>query len=281
MHRSPPGVWCARGPPALPRRRGCATAWPFWVSTSLAEIPREKSSCGSAPVRTPREFSIYPPASPLPSSSGRERRAAYRNRSNCATVRLARGDSGNPRMTRLVFNAPSLRVLSAVLAIHVGAVALPAQQPSFAGRWAVAPDSTASGGGTVPTTGSPGSGWGTPLTITQNSTRLTVEYPFFSRYDMQPPLQFTFALDGSETRNAVMLGNGVQEQISRAAWNGATLVITTVHVVANPSGAGDSVRVEVTRRLSLESPTRLIAETTRAGVLGGLPSTTRTVYTKQ
>jgi hypothetical protein len=130
-------------------------------------------------------------------------------------------------------------------------------------------------------TGSPGSGWGTPLTITQEPTRLTVEYPFFSRYDMQPPLKFTYALDGSETRNSVMVGNGVQEQFSRAAWDGATLMITTTYVVANPSGAGDSVRIAVTRRLSLESPTRLIAETTRAGVLGGLASTTRTVYTKQ
>lgn len=173
----------------------------------------------------------------------------------------------------------SLRLLSAALCIQVGAAAVSAQQPSFAGRWAAAPDSTASGAG--PATGSPGSGWGTPLTITQNSTRLVVEYPFFSRYDMQPPLQFTYALDGSETRNAVMFGSGLQEQFSRAAWNGATLVITTVHVIANPSGAGDSLRVEVTRRLSLEPPTRLIAETTRAGALGGLPSTTRTVYTKQ
>jgi hypothetical protein len=110
---------------------------------------------------------------------------------------------------------------------------------------------------------------------------LTVEYAFFSRYDLQPPLHFTFALDGSETKNAVMLGEGVQEQFSRARWDGATLVITTVHVVANPAGGGDSLRVEVIRRLSLESPTRLVAETTRAGVLGGLPTTTRTVYTKQ
>ena len=178
-------------------------------------------------------------------------------------------------MTRLV----SLRVLTAVLSIQIGATTVPAQQPSFAGRWAAAPDSTPSGARA--TAGSPGSGWGTPLTITQDSTRLTIEYPFFSRYDMQPPLKFVYALDGSETRNAVMLGNGVQEQVSRAAWNGATLVITTIHVLANPSGAGESLRVQVTQRLSLESPTRLIAETTRAGVLGGLPSTTRTVYTKQ
>ena len=173
----------------------------------------------------------------------------------------------------------SIRVLVAVLGIQVGASALPAQQPSFVGRWVAVPDSTPSGAG--PTTGSPGSGWGTPLTITQDNTRLIVEYPFFSRYDMQPPLKFTYALDGSETRNEVMLGNGVQRQLSRAAWNGSTLVITTVHVFPNPSGAGDSLRVQVTQRLSLDTPTRLIAETTRDGVLGGAPSTTRTVYTKQ
>jgi hypothetical protein len=179
-------------------------------------------------------------------------------------------------MTRLV----SFRALSALLGVALVAAAVPAQQPSFAGRWATAPD-TAASGATAPTTGNPGSGWGTPLTITQDAARLVVEYPFFSRYDLQPPLHFTFALDGSETKNSVMLGEGVQEQFSRARWDGATLVITTVHVFPNPAGASDSLRVEVTRRLALESPTRLVAETTRAGVLGGLPTTTRTVYTKQ
>ena len=168
----------------------------------------------------------------------------------------------------------------AALAIHASAASVAvAQHPSFAGRWVAAPDTTTSGAN--PATGSPGSGWGTPLTIAQDRTRLTVEYSFFSRYDLQPPLQFTYALDGTETKNTVMLGLGVQEQFSRAVWSGSALVITTVHIVANPAGAGDSLRVEVTRRLSLDSPTRLIAETTRAGVLGGPSSTTRTVYTKQ
>ena len=79
MHRSPPSVWCARGPAALPRRRACATACRSWESASLAGIPRGKSVSGSAPVRTPRGLRIYPPARPLRSSSGRERRAVYRD----------------------------------------------------------------------------------------------------------------------------------------------------------------------------------------------------------
>lgn len=172
-----------------------------------------------------------------------------------------------------------LRVFFAAVGLQLAAITLPAQQPSFAGRWVTAPDSAATRG--APTVGNAGSGWGTPLTITQNSTQLIVEYPFFNRYDMQPPLKFTYALDGSQTKNQIMLGNGVQTQLSRAAWNGATLVITTMHVMANPSGAGDSLHVEVTQRLSLDSPTRLIAETIRAAVLGGQPTTSRTVYTKQ
>jgi hypothetical protein len=174
----------------------------------------------------------------------------------------------------------SCSIWFAALAVHASAASVAvAQLPSFAGRWVAAPDTTTPAAS--PATGSPGSGWGTPLTIAQDSTRLTVEYAFFSRYDLQPPLHFTYALDGTETKNAVMMGFGVQEQLSRAAWSGSTLVITTVHIVANPAGTGDSLRVEVTRRLSLDSPTRLIAETTRAGVLGGPSSTARTVYTKQ
>lgn len=155
-----------------------------------------------------------------------------------------------------------------------------AQRPSFAGRWVVAIDSAASGRGRG-AIGSPGSGWGSPLTITQDSARLLVEFPFFSRYDMQPPFRFVFALNGAETTNTVMVGHGAQPQVSRAAWDGSTLVIRTTHLIANPAGTGEPLRVEVTRRLSLESPTRLVVETTRAGVLGGESSTSRTVYTTQ
>jgi hypothetical protein len=36
----------------------------------------------------------------------------------------------------------------------------------------------------------------------------------------------------------------------------------------------------MTRRLTLESPTSLVVEVTRAGVLGGKPSVTKTTYRK-
>ena len=63
--------------------------------------------------------------------------------------------------------------------------------------------------------GDMGSGWGSTITITQDAARLTVEYAFFSRGDMQPPLKFVYALDGSETKNSVMMGRGIQGQTSR------------------------------------------------------------------
>lgn len=124
-----------------------------------------------------------------------------------------------------------------------------------------------------------GSGWGSPITITQDASRLTVEYMFFGRGDMQPPLRFVYALDGSETKNSVMMGRGIQVQTSKAKWDGDKLVITTVHVFAHPE-TGKPMTQDVTQALSLESPASMIVETIRSGVLGGPPSTTRTVYRK-
>jgi hypothetical protein len=125
-----------------------------------------------------------------------------------------------------------------------------------------------------------GSGWGSNITVTQDANRLTVEYMFFVRGDMQPPLKFVYALDGTVTKNSVMMGRGLQVQTSKAAWVGDKLVITTVHSFTHPE-TGQPMASEVKQTLSLESPTSLIIEASRAGVLGGLPSTTRTTYRKQ
>lgn len=166
-------------------------------------------------------------------------------------------------------------------------VAVPSAQPAadFSGRWTLEAPVIAS---TPPVPGSPavaasagdmGSGWGPILAITQDAARLRVEYAVFSRYDLQRPLTFTYALDGSESRNIVMMGRGEQAESSQARWSGATLVITTSSQVVD-RGAGKPFTTEVTRKLWLESPTTLIVEVTRAGALGGPPSTTRAVYRK-
>ena len=155
----------------------------------------------------------------------------------------------------------------------------------FSGRWtldAPAIATTPAVPGTPAAAAAPGdmgSGWGSTITIVQNEKQLTVEYVFFGRGDLQPPLKFVYALDGSETKNSVWMGRGEQVQTSRATWDGARLKITTVYRFTDPS-TNKPMTEDVVTVLSLESPASLIVETTRAGVLGGPASSTRTAYKK-
>ena len=191
-------------------------------------------------------------------------------------------------MTRLAYGV-------AVFALG-GAVTLPVQaRPDFSGRWTTAPEPAsavtpgaqrgaetgrrAGGGGRGARVGDMGSGWGDSITITQDAKQLTVEVAFFARGDLQPPLRFTYALDGTPTTNAVAMGRGTQEQGSRARWNGDALVIASSYTFANPA-TGKPITGTLTRTLSLTSPTTLVIEVTRDGVLGGPASTTRTTYRK-
>jgi hypothetical protein len=161
-------------------------------------------------------------------------------------------------------------------------VILAFQTPDFSGQWTA--DAVARAAA-APTTGTPappprgdmGSGWGSPLTITQDARQLVVEQALFSRYDLQPPLRFVYALDGSETRNTVMTGHTSQVRQSRTAWTGQALRITTIYPAVDPA-SGRTFTTEVTHTLSLESPATLVIEVTRGGALGGQPTTTRTIY---
>jgi hypothetical protein len=123
--------------------------------------------------------------------------------------------------------------------------------------------------------GSMGSGWGSPITIRQDAAALVVEYPHFSAYDLQPPIRLTYALDGSESTNAVMIGHTTSRPRSRAAWRDRTLVISTELAAPGPGG-----RVRLSQALTLESPDTLRVETTREGVDGTPPSVTRTTYAR-
>jgi hypothetical protein len=176
--------------------------------------------------------------------------------------------------------------LAALVLTAVLPTALSAQSPpDFSGRWtldAPAIATTPAVPGTPASAAVPGdmgSGWGSTITIAQDAKQMSVEYAVFSRYDLQPPLKFTYPLDGSEGRNTVTMGRGAQMESSRAQWDGQTLIIvTTLHVddrnVAKPFAA------ELTRKLWLESPTTMIVEVNRAGALGGPASTTRSLYRK-
>ena len=164
------------------------------------------------------------------------------------------------------------------------AVALEAsvQAPAdFSGRWTIEAAAAEPGGGRGrgAARGDMGSGWSTTIAISQDAKQLVVESIVYTRSDLQAQPRFVYALDGSETRNTVMMGRGLQVQSSRAVWEGASLRITTSHTLPDPS-TGKPLTMDVTQTLSLEAATRLVIEVTRAGVLGGPSSTTRTVYTK-
>jgi hypothetical protein len=176
-----------------------------------------------------------------------------------------------------------LSLLAGTALVGSGAAAQP--RPDFTGRWtAEAPAATPSPRDVAAGTHPPpkvdlGSGWGRTITITQDDRSLVVEWPFFSTYDLQPPLRFVYALDGSETVNTVMMGRGTQKQRARAAWTGNSLVLTSRHSFQDPA-TGRTLESDVRQTLTLEAPTSLVVETVRAGVLGGPSSTSRTVYTK-
>ncbi len=168
--------------------------------------------------------------------------------------------------------------LLAASAILSCVVAGAAAQADFSGRWTTDPDPAAPApagpGGRGGARGDMGSGWGPTITITQDAARLTVEYAFFARGDMQPPLRFIYGLDGSETKNTVMMGHGMQTQVSKARWDGAKLVITTRHSFVDPATSKPAT-TEITQTLSLESATSLVVEATRPGA-----ATTKTTYRK-
>lgn len=170
-------------------------------------------------------------------------------------------------------------------ALLAGSRATAQSRPDFSGRWATEPPAATPSARDVAAGTRPppkvdlGSGWGRAITITQNENTLVVEWPVFSTYDLQPPLRFVYALDGSETTNTVMMGRGTQKQRGRSTWNGASLVLITTHSFPDPK-TGRPIESEVRQTLTLESPTSLVVETVRAGILGGPSSTSRTVYAK-
>ena len=177
----------------------------------------------------------------------------------------------------------SALVLS-VFAAAVLATGVSAQgRPNFSGAWSGPPPGPpASSGGPI---ASLGNGWGESFTLIQDPNMLTVERVLYRPRDYQPTLKFRYALDGSESRNTILMGRGMQVQASTVAWEQDTLVITMLYDVPD-ADEGRTVTCEVTQSLSLNKPQQavgessLVIETTRCGVLGGLSSTTRTVYTK-
>jgi hypothetical protein len=144
--------------------------------------------------------------------------------------------------------------------------------PDLSGRWIAVPDAPA----VAPNTPSPpatfGGGLGSDITITQTAAALTIERAQFSQYDIQPPLRFVYALDGSESRNSINMGRGPQETTSRAMWQDGGLQLTTTYQFPDPR-TGKPRSSELRQVFTLEGADTLIVSATRTGP-GVVPVTT-------
>ena len=127
--------------------------------------------------------------------------------------------------------------MKVMIALLLGVAINAGVATDFSGQWTA--DAPAAN-----TPGDMGSGWGSPITITQDERQLVVEQPLFSRYDLQPPVRTVYSLDGSESRNAVMTGHATQPRVSRAKWDGDALMITTSYPAVDP-GTGKPFSTEV------------------------------------
>jgi hypothetical protein len=102
-------------------------------------------------------------------------------------------------------------------------------KPDFSGKWTLVPDpnAAAAGGGGGGGRGGRGGGGGGQFcgqecTITQDGTTLTV-----TRTTQGGEQKATYRLDGSESKNMQQGRGGQTEVVSKAAWDGARLSITS------------------------------------------------------
>ena len=161
----------------------------------------------------------------------------------------------------------------AVVLIFGAAASLAAQaKPDFSGKWvmdpasAPAPPAGAGGGGGGGGRGGGrggGAGFGQEFTAKQDATTLTI-----TRMQGDQTVTATYKLDGSESKNTVAGRGGQQEQVSKATWDGAKLVIVT-------TTQGGEQR----RTIAMEGG-NLVIETSQPGRDGGAPTTAKLVYKK-
>lgn len=160
-------------------------------------------------------------------------------------------------------------VLTAAAVALSAAFVVAQAKPSLAGKWVVdasaasaAPAAPGGGGGR----GGRGGMLGQELTITQDATTLTIEY--MGGGQTPAPVKLVYKLDGTESKNTMMMRGGQMEQVSKAAWVGNSLAVTTT-----------MMNGEQKRTFALEGDT-LVVETANPGREGGPGMTTKVSYKK-
>lgn len=170
-------------------------------------------------------------------------------------------------------------------AIPARAAAL--EKPDFSGTWSTTVLQIRNVIGRVDAAPVPslGSGWGNKITIIQRADELEVERVVFQPREIQPLVRYRYALNGSKSENAIPTARTGKPTTSTSEWKDNRLVITTMYPYQHPE-SGAWLECRVTQTLWLQGATStpweptLVVETYREAIVGGLPSTNRTVYVR-
>ena len=144
---------------------------------------------------------------------------------------------------------------------------------SFAGTWNMVVDPAAQqaagggGGGMGGRGGRGGGGFGPMFTVTQDDKTLTL-----TRTMGENTVNTVLNLDGSDSKNMVNGRGGQTEQISKAKWEGANLVVTRSQQMGENT-------VEIKQTFMIGADGNLWIETTRPGQ-DGTPMSTKVQYKK-
>lgn len=157
-------------------------------------------------------------------------------------------------------------ILGALSLVFAATTAAAQDKPNFAGAWTLVQDPNAAGGGGG--RGGGGGGLGMGGTITQDAKMLTI-----TRTTQNGEVKVVYNLDGSDSKNMMMGRGGQTEQISKATWDGNTLVVTTSFTMGENA-------VTRTEKYSLDASGQLVVATTAPGRGGGEPMTTTRMYKK-
>ena len=122
-------------------------------------------------------------------------------------------------------------MMSAAAVVLTTTMAFAQAKPNFAGTWtrADAPGAAAPAGGQGGGRGGGGrGGFGMEVAITQDANTITMKWMQGGGQGTPTEQTRTYKLDGTESKNSVM-GRGGQpaDQVSKAAWEGSKLVIST------------------------------------------------------
>jgi arylsulfatase A-like enzyme len=159
--------------------------------------------------------------------------------------------------------------------------------PDFTGSWSTIELSNVSviNRSDKPKPPSLGSGWGDKISIVQRDKSLDVERVIFTPREYQPMVNYHYALDGTQTENKIELGRGNKPNVSTTKWDGDRLIITTMVPYQNPlNGVWSQSKLEQTIWLEASAnmpwEPKLVVETYRESIPGGISSINRTVYSK-